>query len=227
MSTTSNEEHSRIRKIMKQRLKLITEYRRMFRIHIHKSHMTELSHCFLRTSNICNLYDIYTTRFTSDTYFQNCRIKESLQWTGTLYGTMLTFPKNTPDKMLFVLDMNNTTNKVIGIGLVINILAKDQSLKIYDNPSYNNCLYKSKYYIQLINDSGTYHHHVDPLWIKFIETEFEKRLFYGKGNLKRGSSFMRFPRKFILEKHIIFIVSLFTCLNPNNFVENVMKCVIL
>jgi hypothetical protein len=138
---------------------------------------------------------------------------------------MLTFPQNTPDKMLFILDMNNTTNKVVGIGLVLNHLSKDQSINIYENPSYNNCVYKSKYYIQLIdiNQRGGYHEFVESSWIDFIEKEFEKILFYGKGNLKRGSSFMRFPRKILKEKHIIFILSLFVVLNPNNFVENIMN----
>tara|TARA_B110000285_G_C14986903_1_gene544316 strand:+ start:96 stop:671 length:576 start_codon:yes stop_codon:yes gene_type:complete len=187
--------------------------------------MSNISQCCVRVNNIINIYDIYTTRFTTDTYFQNQRFKESSQWTGSLYSTMLTFPQNTPDKMLFILDMNNTTNKVVGIGLVLNHLSKDQSINIYENPSYNNCVYKSKYYIQLIdiNQRGGYHEFVESSWIDFIEKEFEKILFYGKGNLKRGSSFMRFPRKILKEKHIIFILSLFVVLNPNNFVENIMN----
>ena len=214
-----------ILKILKQKMKLKSEHQRMFRKHMHKCHMSNISQCCVRVNNIINIYDIYTTRFTTDTYFQNQRFKESSQWTGSLYSTMLTFPQNTPDKMLFILDMNNTTNKVVGIGLVLNHLSKDQSINIYENPSYNNCVYKSKYYIQLIdiNQRGGYHEFVESSWIDFIEKEFEKILFYGKGNLKRGSSFMRFPRKILKEKHIIFILSLFVVLNPNNFVENIMN----
>lgn len=234
-STTTQLEQQCLANIFKQKLKIKFEYQRMFKQYIQKENQTQnqtqkkylskLLNCCISESNIRNVYDIYTTRFTTDTYFQNQRFKESSQWTGSLYSTMLTFPQNTPDKMLFVLDMNNTTNKVVGIGLVLNKLSKDQSINIYDNHSFNNYVYKSKYYIQFIdiNQCGKYHKFIESSWIDFIEKEFEKILFYGKGNLKRGSSFMRFPRKFLKEKHIIFVLSLFVLLNPNNFVENVME----
>lgn len=189
-----------------------------------KEYLSKLLKYCMTDNNISNIYDIYTTRYTTQTYFQNQRFKESIKWTGSLYSTMLTFPQNTPDKMLFILDMNNTTNKIVGIGILLNKLSKDQSINIYDNHSFNNCIYKSKYYIQLIDihERGKYQNFAEQSWIDFIENEFVTKLFYGKGHSKRGGSFMCFPRKFLKEKHIIFILSLFVLLNPNNFVENVM-----
>ena len=60
-------------------------------------------------------------------------------------------------------------------------------------------------------------------WRKFIEDEFEAKLFYGKSHSKRGGSFMIFPKKFKQRKHLLFLISLFIVMNPNRFVENVME----
>lgn len=222
------EEHKM--KLLQQRLKIQKEHERIFRRHFHNKFMKYINECYLNDDcEIERVYDIYTTRFTSDTYYQNLRYKNNIQWDGSLYSTMLTFPVNTPDKLLFVLDMNNTTNKIVGIGLVRNVLAKDQSINVYSNPAFNNYIYKSTYYISLAqmypDDNGKSEECCGDgvEWKKFIEDEFEVKLFYGKSHSKRGGSFMIFPKKFKKRKHLFFLVSLFVMANPNNFVENVMN----
>mgnify|MGYP001159569878 CR=1 FL=1 len=219
------EEH-KIR-LLTQHLKLQKEHERMFRRYFHSSKfMKYINECFLNPDcEVERVYDIYTTRFTSDTYYQNMRYKQNIEWDGALYSTMLMFPVNTPDKLLFVLDMNNTTNKIVGIGIVRNVLAKDQAINIYSNPSFNNYIYKSTYYISLAQICGSEgdDEQDDPGWQQFIEDELEAKLFYGKSHSKRGGSFMVFPRKFKKRKHILFLISLFVVLNPNNFVDNVMN----
>jgi hypothetical protein len=222
------EEHKQ--RLIQQRLKIQKEHERIFSRHLHNKFVKYINECFLDGEcEIERVYDIYTTRFTSDTYYQNMRFKETIGWNGALYSTMLTFPVNTPDKLLFVLDMNNTTNKIVGIGLVRNVLAKDQDVNIYANPGFNNYVYKSTYYIPLMHlychgdGSGEGKGDDENLWLKYIEDEFESRLFYGKSHSKRGGSFMVFPRKFKKRKHLFFLVSLFVMMNPNNFVENVMN----
>ena len=235
MEKTPEEIHKM--KLLQQRLKIQKEHERIFSRHFHNEFIKYINECFLNPDcEIERAYDIYTTRFTSDTYYQNVRYKQNIEWDGSLYSTMLTFPVNTPDKLLFVLDMNNTTNKIVGIGLVRNVLAKDQDINIYSNPSFNNYIYKSTYYIPLMQmgmgpgtgmgtgmelekETGD----DDEDWKKFIEEEFEAKLFYGKSHSKRGGSFMVFPQKFKKRKHLLFLVSLFVMANPNNFVENVMS----
>lgn len=225
-----NNNQTRKIKLLKQKMKLRTEYDLMFRKYLHKQCIKYLSSCNIKPHNLNEKYDIYTTRFNSVTYNQNQNFKKSSQWNGSLYSTMLSLPDNTPDKLLFVLDMNNTTNKIVGIGFIIKKLAKDQSVNIYNNPSFNHYVYKSKYYIKLIDSasastssSAPYLPNIEPEWIKFIETEFEDNLFYGKSNSKRVISFMRFPKKFFSHKHLLFLISLFSCINPNNFVENIFE----
>ena len=158
-------------------------------------------------------FDIYTTRFNSYTYVQNQRFKENNDIDGSLYSTMLPFPKNTDDdKYLFVLDMNNTTNQVMGIGFVKNILAKNQNLNMYDDPAFNNYVYKSAFYIPIANNEC-----IEPAWNDFMASEFHKYLFFGKTHLKRGGSFSRFPMKYMKMIHLKFLLTLFVVLNPNDF----------
>jgi hypothetical protein len=161
-------------------------------------------------------FDIYTTRFNSHTYLENQRYKENKMngFSGALYSTTLPFPVNTSDeKYLFVLDMNNTTNRLLGVSFLKNKLAKDQNIIMYADPSFNNYIYKTKFYIDL-QDSNP---QITESWRKFIETEFERCLFYGKSNMKRGGSFSRFSMKKMKTKHLKFLLSLFIVLNPNNF----------
>jgi len=222
----TDEEHKL--KLVKQQLKIQKEHEHMFGRYFKRKFMKYINDCF--TNSDCEIelvYDMYTTRFTTDTYYQNIRFKQNIDWNGSLYSTMLTFPANTPDKLLFVIDMNNTTNKIVGIGLVRNSLAKDQSLNIYSNPSFNNYIYKSKYYVSIAEIQENFDGRADKMdassWLKFIECEFEEKLFYGKSHSKRGGSFMKFPAKFKKRKHLLFMVSLFVFFNPNQFVENVME----
>lgn len=233
MSTTTSitMEEQHLQKLLQQRLKIQKEHERIFSRHLHNNFIKYINECFVDDEcEIGRVYDIYTTRFTSDTYYQNMRFKDSIGWNGALYSTMLTFPVNTPDKLLFVLDMNNTTNKIVGIGLVRNVLAKDQDVNIYANPGFNNYVYKSTYYISLTQmgsedgfDGGGKPKEENKSLLKYIEDEFEAKLFYGKSHSKRGGSFMVFPQKFKKRKHLLFLVSLFVMMNPNQFVENVMS----
>ena len=217
-------------KILRNEAKKIHKYNTILKelFHTHLKH--NIIHKFRKKLNsfdkIHSLFDIYTTRFDSYTYLQNLRVKENMNFNGSLYGSTLTLPQNTStDKYLFIIDMNNTTNKIMGIGLIKNILAKDQNIKIYDNPTFNNHIYKSKYYLPFIDshNHGVYFDFIEPNWIKFIEHEFENTIFYGKNHLKRGGSFSRFPLKKMKFKHLQFLLFLFILFNPNGFNESVLS----
>jgi len=164
-------------------------------------------------------FDIYTTRFTSETYEENRDYKQNMLdgFKGSLYSTTLPFPVNASlSKYFFVLDMNNTTNRLMGIGFVKNILAKDQNIRIHKRQGFNLNIYKSDFYISLDSldslDSGG-----RTLWKTFIAKEFERYLFYGKSNMKRGGAFTRFPLKKMEYKHLKFLLMLFVVINPAGF----------
>ena len=176
--------------------------------------LIQLRDCYKYFDDLFQHFDIYTTRFNSYTFQENKRYKENVLggFEGSLYSTTMPLPVSAPlDKYLFVLEMNNTLNRIMGIGFIKNILANDQSAWVYDNPGFNNYIYKSKFYVSMEDER------MEDTWKKFIEDEFERTLFYGKSNLKRGSSFTRLPIKRMKFNHLKFLLSIFIILNPGDF----------
>ena len=136
-----------------------------------KEHLHKLMPCWV------GFFELQTTRFKSHTYIENYNVKHSKgvnshadsddvsvrdtwlwdKWEipGSLYG--VSYPMSSKVslmKYLFVLEMDNTLNKIMGIGLIRNKLSKNQNIVIYKNSKNaknNNYIYKSKYHVQLIN----------------------------------------------------------------------------
>ena len=167
-------------------------------------------------------FDIYTTRFTSETYEENRAYKQNMLdgFKGSLYSTTLSFPVNASmSKYFFVLDMNNTTNKLMGVGFMKNLLAKDQNIRVHKRQGFNLNIYKSDFYISLdsVDSVDSVEKGGRSLWKTFLAKEFESYLFYGKSNMKRGGAFTRFPLKKMEYKHLKFLLMLFVVINPAGF----------
>ena len=74
---------------------------------------------------------IGTTRFTNYTYKENQDWRERVKWKGGIYGLNKKMPLTVPHLgLVFVLEMNNDQNKIMGIGLIRN----------YINPKYKICI---------------------------------------------------------------------------------------
>jgi len=90
---------------------------------------------------------IVTTRFTNETWDENrvyCeKYKNQLQ---CAYGVPLQTNNDlTTDDVLFVLEMNNEENKIMGIGMVKNqALFRSSIYNIYSNQDYNRYVYLGK-----------------------------------------------------------------------------------
>ena len=121
---------------------------------------------------------IGTTRFSEQTYQENKRWRESNQYAGCIYGT----PRKMAEKIrrgreIYVIEMNNTVNQVMGIGKIKNESQHcRQKYRMYKDDFYNRYTYMGEC-------------RVDRKDIKKEKLlELEKVLFYGKGHMKRGSS---------------------------------------
>jgi len=136
---------------------------------------------------------LVSTRFNDETWEENSnyRTKHKIQ---CIYGTPLEFPPNICiDANVFVVEMNNTQNKIEGIGLVKNRPCMDKYYKIYQEGNYNRYIYKSEYHLsrdQLLS-----------LNEEFVGI-FDYILFKGKAHLKRGSGFTSITEK-IMKRHSI------------------------
>jgi hypothetical protein len=139
------------------------------------------------------MYGVLLSRFTNETYVENKRWKENNN-VKCIYGSTLPISDNLPMIDYFVIEMNNDTNKIIGIGLIEKLLAP--KVKIYSNPYFNRYIYKGKHYfpIETIENSE-------------IVLELEKLLFYGKTHLKRGGTTL-FPKKLLKKIYLEWLINL-------------------
>jgi hypothetical protein len=120
-----------------------------------------------------------STRFNNDTWQENCSYKRLHNMNGVIYGTNIRIKcSHSLGALFFVIEMNNQTNKIEGIGLIRNQLVLDKKYNIYSNGDYNRYIYKGEYWLS--RDKLCYHD-------KELVEIFELILFTGKGHLKRQS----------------------------------------
>ena len=135
------------------------------------------------------------THFNNTTLLENERWREINNYSGCIYNspvaikeTIMLFSK------IYVIEMNNETNKIIGIGLIKNkIIPKHH--KIYSDKNYNRYTYYGKKRIDVL------------YFDEKILCELEQRLFKGKNHLKRSQGIVEVPID-VREKYFSYINSL-------------------
>ena len=133
--------------------------------------------------------NIVSTRFNEDTWTQNINYRLKHKEFNCIYGS----PKPLTEKiminsLLFVIEMNNTTNQMEGIGLIRNHPKINRP--IYSIGNFNRYTYQGKYRIDrdLLLEKNQ----------KLVEC-LDYILFKEKTHMKRGSGFTIIPEK--LMKH--------------------------
>lgn len=138
------------------------------------------------------MYTLVTSRFTDDTLETNKNYKRKKNIAGCIYGSPQEMsPKIMYDSLVFVIEMNNDTDKIEGIGLIRNRPHLDKYYRIYECGNYNRFIYKSDYRI----DRETLWEH-NRVLVKVLEYV----LFGEKTHLKRGSGFTTVTQKFLQSK---------------------------
>ena len=91
------------------------------------------------------------TRFNDKTYKENCDYRAKNGMLGCCYGTPVLLPEHTPiGSIVYVLEMNNETNKIMGIGMIRNHNRADKRYNIYSDGNYNRHNYRSEYRIDRV-----------------------------------------------------------------------------
>jgi hypothetical protein len=122
-----------------------------------------------------------TTRFTTETFQENKRYRDTHN-IPCIYNSSLPISDKLPYQDYYVLEMNNSTNRIMGIGKISKKLEPTQH--IYSYKYYNRYTYKGTKYAPIIELPQEY---------QDIINRVERKIFYGKGHIKRGSSFTSFP----------------------------------
>jgi hypothetical protein len=132
----------------------------------------------------------------------NYKMKKNFE--GSIYNipVYLRYTKVSVNLPIIILDMNNDLNKICGIGLIRNQYKYINTFNIYKESNYNRYTYISKYYIN-INDEDARDMYIRNVnnFEKVLEI-LENKCFVGKGHLKRGSGFTKFPLKYFDDEEI-------------------------
>ena len=128
---------------------------------------------------------IMVTRFNNETWQQLSTYKKDNNIEGAFYGVPRRIAETSPLKSkLFVLEMNNQTNTIMGVGLIRNLIKMDKTHTIYSWGNYHRFTYQGKKRI----DRTTFSREEQEL----IE-KMEQQVFKGKGHLKRGQGIQKVP----------------------------------
>ena len=81
-----------------------------------------------------NTIPILTSRFSSVTWYENVEYRRRKEYLGCIYGCPHRLATKIPlGKLIFIIEMNNSINKIEGVGLIRNTIATDRYYKVYNN----------------------------------------------------------------------------------------------
>jgi hypothetical protein len=132
------------------------------------------------------MFAILTCRFNNETLFKNFAFRTKGGYECLYCSPLEISAKISYGTPIFVIEMNNSTNTIAGIGLIRNVLANDRYYKVHDDANYNRYIYIGKYYLSRDNIAEINPNVVDIL---------EQMLFKGKTHSKRGVGLSLLPEK--------------------------------
>ena len=131
--------------------------------------------------------ELAVTRFNNKTWEENCNYRDKNDMKGCCYGTPVLLQVDIPiGALLYILEMNNDKNKIMGIGLIRNHNRADKRYCVYSDGNYNRYNYRSDYRI----DRGEFKESNNSL----LEL-FELLVFKGYTHLKRGQGIQLVKKK--------------------------------
>ena len=135
------------------------------------------------------MFTIVSTRFNDSTWEENVEYRMKNNKTGCSYGAPYTMsPKIELGSLVFVLEMNNSKNKIEGIGLLRNKASLEKSYNVHSERNYNRYTYHGKYRINRDEIAK-----INPLLLDI----FDYILFKEYTHLKRGIGFTTVSQKLL------------------------------
>jgi hypothetical protein len=128
---------------------------------------------------------LVTTRFSTETLLENAEFRQQNPKVGCVYCCPAPISQKIPQNMvLYVMEMNNTINKIVAIGMVKNSAIRGK-YKVYQHSSYNSFVYLGK--IPRITRENMTDEEEE------IMKVFDTLCFKGASNMKRGHGITAFP----------------------------------
>ena len=166
--------------------------------------MLTFSHYNYKILKYIHMIKLMVTRFNNNTWCENTRWREKYNYEGCIYNAPIRIKNDiSSQSIIYVIEMNNDTNKIIGIGRIQNRVHDDKKYKIYVDQNYNRYTYRGK-------------KRIDNEKLKILEKKdieklekLQTRIFTTKKHLKRGRGISQIPPD--IEKEFLkFIDTIFT-----------------
>jgi len=149
------------------------------------------------------------THFNNSTYEENKNYKKRNKY-KCIYGVPKCISSKTPyESNIYVFEMNNEINELMGIGKITNYPRLDKKYKIYDEQNYNRYIYIGNEHITrdtlLMYENGIE-----------IVNYFDNKLFKGTKHRKRGQGIGIIENNYYIENSINYldkIIVLFKTIN--------------
>ena len=111
---------------------------------------------------------------------------------------------------LFVIEMNNDTNRIMGVGRIVNEIRADRPYRVYADQNYNRYTYLGR---QRVDRSVIMQSSINA---RVIET-LERMLFYGARHAKRGQGIDELPVRILKNRPgYSFVQFLFKLMSAHN-----------
>jgi len=148
---------------------------------------------------------LMVTRFNNNTWSENKRWRERNDLVGCIYNAPVRIKENIPlGIMIYVIEMNNDTNQIMGVGRIVNRVRTDKKYKIYEDNNYNRYTYQVKKRLdreQISKEASK----EDLEKLKKLEA----RIFKTKKHLKRGQGISQVTPD-VEKEYLKFVAGLFT-----------------
>ena len=129
------------------------------------------------------------------TRYNNATWRERTAWLAEnpeykcIYKSPVAIKSNIPyEAPVFVLEMNNDTNQIMGVGRIINEIRADRSYRVYSDQNYNRYTYLGRQRLDRADIMQS------RICARIIET-LERMLFYGARHCKRGQGIHELPAR--------------------------------
>jgi len=127
---------------------------------------------------------LLTSRFNNNTWSENEKFRTTHPNFNCIYCSPDPITQNIPvDSVIFILEMNNDTNKIMGIGMIRNHPVLNKFF-VYDNGNYNRYVYIGKNRISRTDMSEEE---------EKVMQIFDILCFQGNRHMKRGQGLKSFP----------------------------------
>jgi hypothetical protein len=134
------------------------------------------------------MFSVVTTRFNDDTWKENVSYRKQYDIKCVYCSPLEMSQRVSLNTGVFVIEMNNSKNKIEGVGFIKNRPCGDRYYRIYSDGNYNRYVYKGNYYLnrEILLEKNE----------KLVNI-LDYILFKEKTHLKRGSGFTSIPEKLL------------------------------